>query len=95
MALRKVLSIFIACHFLLNYHGIPFSLDDLQLGQEVDICAYPKESISPTRSFLEFHAAFKGETTGGLLAFEYSFSNGQAIRPGASGGLVAEKSWAF
>jgi len=75
---------------LRNHHGIPFNLDDLQLGQEVDIYAYPKESISPIRSLLKFHAAFKGETTGGLLAFEYSFSNGKAIRPGASGGLVVD-----
>jgi hypothetical protein len=73
-----------------HYHGIPFSLNDLQLGQEVDIYAYPKESISPVRGLLKFHGAFKGETTGGLLAFGYSPSNGKSIRPGASGGLVIE-----
>lgn len=73
-----------------HYHGIPFSLNDLQLGQEVDIYAYPKESISPIRSLLKFRGAFKGETTGGLLAFDYSPSNGNAIRPGSSGGLVVD-----
>src|SRR6266568_4471760 len=29
-----------------HYHGIPFSLNDLQLGQEVDIYAYPTESLA-------------------------------------------------
>lgn len=71
-------------------HGISFSLNDLQLGQEVDIYAYPKESISPIRSLLKFHGAFKGETTGGLLAFDYSPSNGNSVRAGASGGLVLD-----
>lgn len=71
-----------------HYHGIPFSLNDLQLGQEVDIYAYPKESISPVRNLLKFHGAFKGETTGGLLAFDYNPLDGKSIRPGASGGLV-------
>lgn len=75
---------------LAHYHGVPFSLIDLRLGQEVDIYAYPKKSISPTRSLLKFHGVFKGETTGGLLAFDYSPSNGIAIGPGASGGLVID-----
>lgn len=75
---------------LAHYHGFPFSLRDLQLGQQVDIYAYPKESISPVRSLLKFHGAFKGETTGGLLAFDYSLSNGKGVRPGASGGLVVD-----
>ena len=73
-----------------HYHGIPFSLNDLQLGQEVDIYAYPKESINPIRSLVKFHGAFKGETTEGLFAFEYNPSNGKTIRPGASGGLVVD-----
>jgi len=73
-----------------HYHGIPFSLNDLQLGQEVDIYAYPKESINPIRSLVKFHGAFKGETTEGLFAFDYNPSNGKTIRPGASGGLVVD-----
>ena len=73
-----------------HYHGIPFSLNDLQLGQEVDIYAYPRGSINPIRGLLKFRGAFKGETTGGLLAFDYSPSNGKSIRPGSSGGLVVD-----
>lgn len=76
---------------LAHFHGIPFNLEDLQLGQEVDIYAFPMGSISPIHSLLKFHGAFKGETTGGLLAFDYSPSNGNAIGPGASGGLVVDR----
>lgn len=75
---------------LAHFRGIPFSLNDLQLGQEVDIYAYPKESVSPLRILLKFHGAFKGETTGGLLAFDYSPSGGETIRAGSSGGLVVD-----
>jgi len=88
--LSRDLGIFELRHPLPYYHGITFSLNDLQIGQQVDIYAYPKESINPIRSLLQFHGAFKGETTTGLLAFDYSFSEGKAIRPGASGGLVVD-----
>lgn len=77
-------------HPLPHYHGVAFSLDDLQIGQEIDIYAYPKESINPFRSLLQFHGTFKGETTTGLLAFDYSLSADKAIRPGASGGIVVD-----
>lgn len=73
-----------------HYHGIPFTSNDLQIGQQVDIFAYPIESISPRRSLLKFHGTFKGETTGGLLAFDYGPLSGKVIRPGASGGLVVD-----
>lgn len=89
-ALVRDLAIFELERPLPHYHGIPFSLNDLQLGQEVDIYAYPKESISPIRSLLRFHGSYKGESTGGLLAFDYTPSNGKSIRPGASGGLVVD-----
>ena len=88
--LDRDLAIFELERPLPHYHGIPFSLNDLQLGQEVDIYAYPKESISPIRSLLKFHGAFKSETTGGLLAFDYDLADGKAIRGGASGGLVVD-----
>lgn len=39
---------------LAHYHGIPFNLDDLQPGEEVDIYPYPKESMSATRSLVKF-----------------------------------------
>ena len=89
-ALARDLAIFELERPLPHYHGIPFSLNDLQLGQEVDIYAYPKESINPIRSLTKFHGSYKGESTGGLLAFDYTPSNGKSIRPGASGGLVVD-----
>jgi hypothetical protein len=88
--LSRDLAIFELRHPLPHYHGISFSLKDLQIGQQVDIYAYPKESINPIRSLLRFQGAFRGETTTGLLAFDYSFSDGKAIRPGGSGGLVVD-----
>jgi hypothetical protein len=72
------------------HHGLSFSLDDLEAGQEIDIYAFPREGISLTRSLLQFHGTFKGQTPTGLLAFDYSLSAGKAIRPGASGGIVVD-----
>ena len=67
--LSRDLAIFELRHPLSHYHGITFSPKDLQIGQQVDIYAYPKESINPIRSLLQFHGAFKGEPTTGLLVF--------------------------
>jgi hypothetical protein len=88
--LKRDLAVFELLRPLAHHHGIPFSLDELQPGQEVDIYAYPKEGINPVRSLLQFHGTFKAETPNGLLAFDYSLSNGKAIRPGASGGIVVD-----
>ena len=88
--LSRDLGIFELRHSLPHHHGVAFSLGDLQIGQNVDIYAYPKESINPFRSLLQFHGRFKGETTTGLLAFDYSLSADKAIRPGASGGIVVD-----
>src|SRR5262249_27984582 len=73
-----------------NYHGIPYNLDDLELDQQVDIYAYPASAIHPIRRLAHFHGAFKGTTTQGLLAFEYSRANDKPIHGGASGGLVVD-----
>ncbi len=78
-------------HPLPHYHGLPFSLDELEIGQQVDIYAYPVESLNPIRHLLKFHGEFRGNTSAGFLAFEYSFPNGQPIRGGASGGLVVNE----
>lgn len=88
--LSRDLAIFELRHPLRHYHGIPFNVNDLQIGQQVEIYAYPKESINPIRSLLQLHAVFTGETTTGLLAFDYHLSDGKPIRPGASGGLVVD-----
>jgi len=84
------LAIFELRHPLAHHHGVAFSLDDLEFGQEIDIYAYPKESINPIRSLLQFHGTFKGQTITGLLAFDYGLSADKAIRPGASGGIVVD-----
>jgi len=84
------LAIFELRHPLPHHHGIPFSLDDLQIGQAAEIYAYPKEGINPRRKLLQFHATFKGQTSTGLLAFDYNLSGNEAIRPGASGGIVVD-----
>jgi hypothetical protein len=88
--LGRDLAIFELRHPLPHYHGIAFSLNELQIGQQVDIYTYPAESINPLRNLARFHGAFRGETIDGLLAFNYSFSNGKGIRPGASGGIVVD-----
>jgi hypothetical protein len=88
--LSRDLAVFELRHPVRHYHGVSFSLDELQIGQDVDIYAYPKEGINPFRNLLKFHATFKGEVITGLLAFEYSSSAGRAIRPGASGGIVVD-----
>ncbi len=89
--LSRDLAIFELRHSLPHHHGVPFSLDDPEVGQEIDIYAYPKKAISPIRSLQQFHGTFKGKTTTGLLAFDYGFSDGEAIRSGASGGIVVDR----
>src|SRR5260370_6938141 len=88
--LSRDLAVFELRHALPRHHGVAFSLDDLQVGQQVDISTYPKETIAPVRSLLQFHGAFKGQTTTGLLSFDYSLSADKTIHPGASGGIVVD-----
>jgi hypothetical protein len=88
--LSRDLAIFELRHSLRHFHGVAFSQDELQMGQRVDIYAYPKEGMNPFRNLLKSHATFIGETMTGLLAFEYSLSAGRSIGPGASGGIVVD-----
>ncbi len=89
-ALLRDLAIFELRRPIPHHRGISFSLEDLEIDQPVDIYAYPKKSIDPRRSLLQFHGEFKGNTAQGFLAFEYSSSNGKTIRGGASGGLIVD-----
>jgi hypothetical protein len=84
------LAIFKLRHPLPHHHGANFQVEELSVGNAVDIFAFPKESISPIarRQLLKFHGRFEGETDKGLLAFSYDLADGKAIRPGASGGIV-------
>jgi hypothetical protein len=88
---HRDLAIFELQHPLREHHGIAFSLQDLQEGQEVDIYTYPKGPINPIRKLLQFRGAYKGETTTGLLAFDYRLSGNNSIRPGSSGGIVVDR----
>lgn len=88
--LNRDLAIFELRRPVPHYHGIAFSLDDLELGQEVDIYGYPAVAINPIRNLVRFHGAYQGETTQGFHAFEYSRTNGKPIHGGASGGLVVD-----
>jgi hypothetical protein len=75
-----------------HHHGLSFSLDELQVGQEVDIYGYPKGTINPIRKLTRFPATFKAPTTSGLLAFDYQLSADKPIRiQGASGGIVVDR----
>ncbi len=84
------LAIFELRHPIPHCHGAAFSLNELQVGQQVEIYAFPKVGINPIRSLHLSHGTFRGETTSGLLAFDYITSPGNEIRPGASGGVVVD-----
>ncbi len=91
-AKKRDLAIFELRHSLPHHHGLTFSLDELQVGQEVDIYGYPKGIINPTRKLTRFPATFKAPTTSGLLAFDYQLSADKPISvSGASGGIVVDR----
>lgn len=91
--LSRDLAIFELRHPIPQHHGIAFSLNDLELDQQVDIYGYPVRAnyghagANPIRSLVRFPALFKGFTTAGFLAFEYE---GKPIRGGASGGIAVD-----
>jgi hypothetical protein len=90
-ATKRDLAIFELRRSLPHHHGLTFSLDELEVGQEVDIYGYPKGVIKLSRTLTRFPATFKARTTSGLLAFDYQLS-GKPIRVrGASGGIVVDR----
>ncbi len=91
-ATKRDLAIFELRRSLPHHHGLTFSLDELEVGQEVDIYGYPKGVINPIRKLTRFPATFKAPTTSGLLAFDYQLSTDKPIRiQGASGGIVVDR----
>jgi hypothetical protein len=91
-AKKRDLAIFELRGPLAHHHGLSFSLDDLEVGQEVDIYGYPHGIINPIRKLTRFPATFKGPTTSGFLAFDYQLSGDKPIQiRGASGGIVVDK----
>ena len=79
-AKKRDLAIFELSRSLPHHHGLTFSLDELQVGQEVDIYGYPKGTINPIRKLTRFPGTFKAPTTSGLLAFDYQSSIDKPIR---------------
>ena len=73
-----------------HHHGAPYSLDELQIGQPVEIYTYPVEGFLSIRKLIRFRGRFAGRTTSGLLAFDYEMPDGHRIRPGSSGGIVVD-----
>src|SRR6266851_3188087 len=91
-ATSRDLAIFELRRSLPHHHGLTFSLDELEVGQEVAIYGYPKGVINPVRKLTRFPATFKAPTTSGLLAFDYQLSGDKPIRiRGASGGIVVDR----
>ena len=91
-AQKRDLAIFELRGSLPHHHGLTFSLDELQVGQEVDIYGYPKGIINPIRKLTRFPGTFKAPTTSGLLAFDYKLSADKPVRiGGASGGIVVDR----
>ena len=74
-----------------HHRGLAYSLDDLRIGQPVDIYSYPLERVNPFRKPLRFRATFQGPTTSGLLLFSYLPIGEKRIEGGASGGIVVDR----
>ena len=91
-ATGRDLAIFELRRSLPHHHGLTLSLDELEVGQQVDIYGYPKGILNPIRKLTRFPATFKAPTTSGLLAFDYQLSADKPIRiRGASGGIVVDR----
>lgn len=74
-----------------GFHGLPYNMDsveDLLVGQDVDIYAFPLE-LKPKRKLQHFRGEYIGLHQNGLLAFSYQ-PNPHRLRVGASGGLVVD-----
>ena len=74
-------------------HGMHFSLEELQEGQEVDIYAYSKQlAINSRRKLEQFQGIYKGTTPNGLIAVDYGLcADGKPIGGGSSGGIVVDR----
>jgi len=75
-----------------GYHGLRFSIDDLEPGQEVDIYAFPYD-FNPFRGLKRVTARFSAPTTSGLLAFDCDPAADKQIHiaGGSSGGIVVDR----
>jgi hypothetical protein len=92
-AIKRDLAIFELRRPLSHHHGLAYNLDDLQVGQDVDIYGYSHGNNNPIRGreLTRFPATFKAPTTSGLLAFDYQFPVDSKRIKGASGGIVVDR----
>jgi len=92
---ERDLAIFELRHPLPHHHGLSYSLDEPQIGQEVDIYGFPhgflKGTFNRTRQLTRFPATFKAPTTSGFLAFDYQWPIDPILVKGASGGIVVDR----
>jgi trypsin-like peptidase len=89
---RRDVAMFELRRSLPHHHGLAYSLDEPQVGQEVDIYGFPHRNNKLTRQLTRFPASFKAWTTSGLLAFDYESLANNSIRiRGASGGIVVDR----
>lgn len=78
-----------------GFEGMPFSLEPLTDGDEVEIVAFPGRTIGITdfyRKLTAWQATYFADNLDGCLLFKYKLSDtGGEIRPGSSGGIVVRK----
>jgi len=92
---RRDLAMFELRRPLPHHHGLTLSLDEPQVGQEVDIYGYPSGDshvhVIGARELIPFPATFKAPTTSGLLAFDYHSPHNSTRIRGISGGIVVDR----
>lgn len=92
--MKRDLAIFELRRSLPHHHGLSYSLDEPQTGQEVDIYGYAQgnSNLIHARELTRFPATFKARTTSGLLAFDYQSAAYDSSRiSGSSGGIVVDR----
>ena len=72
------------------HRGAEFSVDQLQVGQRVEIYVYPVESQFRAPSLVKFTGRFNRLTGEGLFAFDYDPNGHHRILPGSGGGIVVD-----
>jgi hypothetical protein len=96
--LSRDLAVFELRHALPRHHGVAFSLDDLQVGQQVDISTYPKETLLPSAASCSFTARSKSKPPPAYLVLTTAYPPTKPFIPVRAAGSSTAKlitSWAF
>jgi Trypsin-like peptidase domain len=75
---------------LRDHHGLQFSTEDPNIGDPLDVYAYPKGVVDPFRKLQMFRGTYRGESADGLMVIDYTPNGDERLRPGASGGIVVD-----